>query len=168
MTRRVTAVLAAASFAWPLLVGAAPRDIGSAAAARVDRPDKPTGPIVVEHALATEAAVGVPLKIVVTARIEGDVGRLSIEATATEPRAVLVSAPLLVAIASGVYSWEVTVVPLATDAGSLSVIVSGSIDGVAQARSVTIALRSAGPAERAAVSVFQGETLIALPVQESP
>jgi hypothetical protein len=166
MRRRSRTALIAASLAWPLLVGAAPRDV--VAPGRVERPDKPTGPIVVEHHLATEPAVGVPLKIVVTARVEGDIGRLSIEATATAPRAALVSQPLLTAVADGVYSWEVTVVPLVADAGYLSVIVSGSIDGVAQARSLTIALRSAAAVDPAAVTVFEGETLIALPVQESP
>ena len=38
--------------------------------------------------------------------------------------------------------------PLAADAGYLSVIVSGSIDGVAQARSVTLSLRSAAARTR--------------------
>jgi hypothetical protein len=166
MTRGVITVFVAALLAWPLLVGAAPRDV--VAPARVERPDKPTGPIVVEHHLATVPAVGVPLKIVVTARVEGDIGRLSIEANATVPRAALVSPPLLTAVAGGVYSWEVNVVPLVADAGYVSVIVSGSIDGVAQARSVTIALRSTAAADPAAVTVFEGETLIALPVQESP
>jgi len=168
MKRRLTTALVAVLLAWPLLAGAAPRAVGTPPPARAERPDKPTGPIVVEHRFAAEPAVGVPLKIAVTARVEGDVGRLSIEANATEPRAVLVSPPVLVAVGGGVYSWEVTVVPLAADAGYLSVIVSGSIDGVAQARSVTIAVRSAVPAEAAAVTIADGETLIALPVQESP
>jgi hypothetical protein len=168
MKQRLAIGLVAVSLAWPSLTGAAPRAVGDPPPARVERPDKPTGPIVVEHLFAADPAVGVPLKIAVTARVEGDVGRLSIEATATEPRAVLVSPPVLLAVGAGVYSWEVTVVPLAADAGYLSVIVSGLIDGVAQARSVTIALRSAVPAEAAAVTVAEGETLIALPVQESP
>jgi hypothetical protein len=168
MKRRIATALVAVSLAWPLSVGAAPRAVGIAAPARAERPDKPTGPIVVEHRLAAEPALGVPLKIAVTARVQGDVGRLSIEANATEPRAVLVSPPVLVAVEGGAYSWEITVVPLAAEAGYLSVIVSGSIDGVAQARSVTIALHSAVPAEAAAVTVTEGETLIALPVQESP
>jgi hypothetical protein len=93
---------------------------------------------------------------------------LSIEANATVPKAALVSPPVLVGADEGVYSWELTVVPLLSEAGYLSVIVAGSIDGVAQARSVTIPLRSAAPAEAAAVTVAAGETLIALPVQESP
>ena len=168
MKRRITTALVAASLAWPLLVGAAPRAVGIAAPARAERPDKPTGPIVVEHRLAAEPVLGVPLKIAITARVEGDVGRLSIEANATKPRALLVSPPVLVAVDEGAYSWEVTVVPLAAEAGYLSVIVSGSIDGVAQARSVTVGLHGAAPAEAAAVTVADGETLIALPVQEGP
>ncbi len=66
------------------------------------------------------------------------------------------------------YSWQITVVPLAAEAGYLSVIVSGTIDGVDQARSVTISLRSAAPADAPAPVAGGGETLIALPVQESP
>jgi hypothetical protein len=168
MKRRITNAIVALSLVWPLSGAAAPHVAGTTAASRAERPDKPTGPIVVEHRLTAVPALGVPLKIAVTARVEGDVGLLSIEANATEPRAALVSAPVLLAVAGGAYSWEITVVPQAADAGYLSVIVSGSIDGVAQARSVTIALHSAVPAPAAAVTVAQGETLIALPVQESP
>lgn len=168
MKPRIATAVLAASLAWALSAGAAPRAAGISTPTRVERPDKPTGPIVVEHRLAAEPALGVPLTIAVTARVEGDVGRLSIEATATAPRALVVSPPVLVAAGDGVYSWEVSVVPVAAEAGYLSVIVSGSIDGVAQARSVTIALGNAAPAEASAVTVAEGETLIALPVQESP
>jgi hypothetical protein len=166
MTQRAIMVFWAVLLAWPLAGRAAPR--GVEIAARTERPDKPTGPIVVEHQLRARPAVGVALEIVVTARVEGDVGRLSIEANATAPSAVVVSPPVPTGTDDGVYSWEITVVPLAVEAGYLSVIVSGSIDGVAQARSVTIALRSAAQREPAAVTVADGETLIALPVQESP
>jgi hypothetical protein len=167
---RIVLALVVACLAWPMLAGAAPRIGGIALPPRAERPDKPTGPILVEHRLAARPAVGVPVKIAVTARVEGDVGRLSIEASATAPRAALVSPPALVAAdaGEGIYSWEITVVPLAADAGYLSVIVAGSIDGVAQARSVTIALNGAVPAEALPVTVDDGETLIALPVQESP
>jgi hypothetical protein len=165
---RIVLAVVAACLAWPMLAGAAPRIGGIALSPRAERPDKPTGPILVEHRLAARPAVGVPVKIAVTARVEGDVGRLSIEANATAPRAALVSPPVLVAASEGVYSWEITVVPLAADAGYLSVIVAGSIDGVAQARSVTIALNGAVPAEALPVTVDEGETLIALPVRESP
>src|SRR5688572_26052361 len=128
MQRCMVTALVAAGLAWPLLVGAAPR-IDGIAPARAERPDKPTGPIVVEHRIAARPAVGVPVKIAITARVEGEVGRLSIEADATVPRAAVVSSPVLVAAGKGVYSWEITIVPLVADAGYLSVIVAGSIDG---------------------------------------
>lgn len=166
MTRWVTALLAAC-LVWPLAGAAAPRS-GLEPPARAERPDKPTGPIAVEHRLTAAPAVGEPLTVAVSARVAGDVGRLGIDAVATNPRAALVSSPVLVAAAGGVYSWEITVVPLTAEAGYLSVIVSGSIDGVAQARSVTIALRTAAAPDAAAVTVAEGETLIALPVQEGP
>jgi hypothetical protein len=166
--RRAAIILAVASIAWPLSIDAAPRTVGSAVPVRAERPGKPTGPIAVEHLLAAEPMVGVPLKIAVTARVAGEVGRLSIEATATTPQAAVVSPPLLVAVEGDAYAWELTVVPLATDAGYVSVIVSGTIDGVEQARSVTIPLRSTAPAEAAAVTAAEGEALIALPVEESP
>ena len=169
MRRRVlSACVLVASLAWSLFAYAAPRAGDMVAAVRVERPGKPTGPIVVEHHFAARPVVGVPLKIAVTARVEADVGRLSIEASATVPDAALVSPPLLLAANKGVYSWELTVVPLLADAGYVSVIVSGSIDGIAQARSVTIPLRGAVRAEPAAVTIAAGETLIALPVQETP
>jgi hypothetical protein len=80
---------------------------------------------------------------------------------------VLVTAPRLVDSADGVYSWTITVVPLSTEAGYLSVIVAGRVDGVAQARAVTVPLHGVqGPAP---VVEFAGrEALIALPVQETP
>jgi len=168
MSRATATAVVAALLAWPLLIEAAPRTVGSAARERAERPGKPTGPIMVEHRLAAEPAVGVALKIAITARVEGDVGRLSIEATATEPRAALVAPPLLVAVAAGVYSWEITVVPLVAEASYLSVIVSGLIDGVAQARSVTIALRSSAVPQAARATIAEDERLIALPVEESP
>jgi hypothetical protein len=130
-------------------------------------PAKPTGPIAVEHRITAEPQVGVPLRIAVTARGEG-VG-LGIAANATAPRAVLVTPPVLIIADEGVVTWEITVVPLTAEAGYLSVIVSGEVDGTEQARSVTISLRSAPSAAEAAAAVSAaGETLIALPVQESP
>ncbi len=168
MRRRTTAALLAASLAWPLSTGAAPRVAERAAPAAAELPGKPTGPIVVEHRLAADPAVGVPLEISVTARVDAAAGGLSIEANATVPRAALVTPPRLLAAGEGVYSWQITVVPLAVEAGYLSVIVSGTIDGLDQARSVTISLRSAAPADAPAPVAGGGETLIALPVQESP
>jgi hypothetical protein len=168
MRWRLAEVVVVAAIGWPLFGNAAPHASDSASPVRVELPGKPTGPIAVEHRLAGEPMVGVPLKIALTARVAGTVGRLSIEATATTPRAALVSAPLLVAVEGDAYAWELTVVPLAADAGYLSVIVSGTIDGVEQARSVTIALRSTVLAEALDVTIADGEALIELPVQESP
>ena len=54
----------------------------------------------------------------------------------------------LVAAGDGVYAWTITVVPLTAEAGYLTVIVSGDIDGVAQARSVTVSLRSTAAPSR--------------------
>jgi hypothetical protein len=80
-----------------------------------------------------------------------------------------VTPPQLTTATDGSYVWELTVVPLAAEAGYLSVIVSGASEGVAQASSVTISLRSAaGPAETALSAAAEGEALIELPVQESP
>ena len=163
----MTAIVVAA-LALPLWVGAAPRTAERAAPAPAELPGKPTGPIAVEHHFAADPAVGVPVKIAVTARVDGAAGGLSIEANPTLPRAALVTPPTLLAVGEGVYSWEITVVPLAAEAGYLSVIVSGAIDGVEQARSVTISLRSAVLADAPAPVARGGETLIALPVQESP
>jgi hypothetical protein len=111
----------------------------------------------------------VPVEIAVTARVRPGASRLAIETVASSPQAVLLTTPELTAGADGVYSWTFTVVPLAVEAGYLTVIVAGEVDGVAQARSVTIPLRSAaGAAQEAATGAAQGESLIALPVQESP
>ena len=83
--------------------------------------------------------------------------------------AALVTAPALVTTGEGVYGWTITVVPLAADAGYLSVIVAGVVDGVAQARSITVPLRSADAAGPVPAASSGGrEALIALPVQESP
>jgi hypothetical protein len=123
----------------------------------------------VEHRLAAPPAVGVPLELVVTARVEPGVGDLTIAADASTPRAVLVASPELVTAADGVYVWTITVVPLAADAGYLTVIVAGDVDGLAQARSVTVSLRSSGsPGASPAPEAAEGEVLIALPVQEGP
>ena len=159
----VAAILAAPS----LVVAAPPAD--ERAPARAELPGKPTGPIAVEYRLAAQPEVGVPLAIEVTARFEAAVSNLSLEANASIPRAVLVTTPELEAAGDGVSSWRITVVPLAAEAGYLSVIVAGNVDGLPQASSVTIPLRGAGAVgpPPAAVSAG-GETLIALPVQESP
>jgi hypothetical protein len=130
---------------------------------------KPTGPIGVEYHVRAQPAVGVPLEIEVKARVERDVNGLTIEAHASAPRAVLLTTPELVTADEGVYSWTITVVPLAAEAGYLNVIVAGRVDGVAQARGVTIPLRAAAAEDPAPVAAAAGrEALIALPVQETP
>ena len=147
---------------------AAPRPGDATGAERL--PVKPGGPIAVEYRAAAEPSVGTPLEIAITARVEARVGNVTIETNPSMPRAVLVTEPeAVVAGADGLYSWTITVVPLAADAGYLSVVVSGQVEGLAQARSVTIPLAS-GAAESAAPlpQPADGEALIALPVQESP
>ena len=169
MRKRTTATLLAAVLAWPSLVGAAPRAEERASPAAADLPVKPTGPIGVEYRVAAQPAVGVPLEIAVTARVQADVGRVTIEAAASSGSAVLVAAPALVRSGEGVYAWTITVVPLAPEGGYLSVIVAGDVDGVAQARSITVPLRSAEASGSVSPARSAGrETLIALPVQESP
>jgi hypothetical protein len=161
--------LIAAVIAWPALVGAAPPVDERAPAVSTGYPVKPTGPIAVEYRLAAAAVVGVPLEIAVTARVQAETSRLAIEATASTPQAVLVTSPEAVSAGDGVYSWTITVVPLAAEAGYLNVIVAGDIDGVPQARSVTVPLRSAASSAAApAAGAARGEALIALPVEESP
>jgi hypothetical protein len=130
---------------------------------------KPTGPIAVEYRVPAQPAVGVPLTIEVTARVEPDVNGLTIEAGASAPRALLTSAPELVSAEGGVYFWTITVVPLAAEAGYLNVIVAGRVDGVPQARGVTVPLRGAAGEVPAPGAAAPGrEALIALPVQETP
>jgi hypothetical protein len=167
-TRTVTALIAAASvLSAPLC--AAPRATERAAPAATRLPAKPTGPIAVEYRLAAEPVVGAPLEIVVSARVEPGVKGLSIDANASAPHAVLLTPPTVVTAEDGVYAWKITVVPLAAEAGYLSVIVAGRVDGVAQARAVTVPLRGAAAAPSAPAAQTAGpEALIALPVHETP
>lgn len=167
MRRLRTLALTAGLLACVTQVGAAPRSIDREA--RVERPGKPAGAITVEYRLAAQPAVGVPLTVMITARVESEIGTLGIEANGTSPRSVLVTTPQPAAAAAGTYVWEITVVPLTAEAGYLNVIVSGTSEGVAQASSVTISLRSAAaPGEAALSAPADGEALIALPVQETP
>jgi hypothetical protein len=169
MRAHAATALLAAVVAWPALVGAAPPIEKRMPSTDAAYPVKPTGPIAVEYRLASTAAVGMPLEIYVTARVQAAASSLAIEANASARRAVLVTAPRLDAAGDGVYSWTITIVPLAAEAGYLSVIVAGNVDGVAQARSVTVPLRSsAGTTPTPATGAAHGEALIALPVQESP
>jgi hypothetical protein len=156
--------------ALPGVSGAAPREVAEARTMTpAQLPVKPTGPIAVEHHLASEPSVGEPLTITISARVSGSTDGLGLETSASHPGAVLLTLPTLVANVESEYTWTVTVVPLAADAGYLNVVVAGEVDGLPQARSVTIALRSklaATSAEPAAHG--NSETLIALPVRETP
>ena len=151
----------------PMALAAAPEKAASPPPARFESPGKPTGPIAVEHRFGAGLAVGTAVTLTITARVEPGAGELALETTATDPKAVVLSVPALVASGAGRYSWQLTVVPLVVDAGYLTVVVSGEIDGVAQARTVSIALRSEEPPAVAAPP-SKNETLIALPVQEGP
>jgi hypothetical protein len=164
MTTFIAAVLA-----WPSCGMAAPRAADGSPPAVAHLPAKPTGPIAVEYRVAAAPMVGVPLEIEVKARVERDVEGLTIEANPSAPHAVLVTPPGVVSAGDGVYAWKITVVPLAEEAGYLSLIVAGRVDGVAQARGVTVPLRSVAAAGRAPAADAGGpEALIALPVQETP
>jgi hypothetical protein len=170
MSARTKFMIAICVSLWPALSSAAPREVAEARSnAPAEWPVKPTGPIAVEHHLGAEPAVGVSLTITISARVSGSTDSLRLEATASRPEAVLLTAPRLVASAESEFTWVVTVVPLAADAGYLNVAVAGDVDGLPQARSVAIALRgapSAIPAESAGHG--NSETLIALPVRETP
>jgi hypothetical protein len=176
MRTRAAITLVAAVLAAPSLAGAAPPPAERAAPpaervtpVRAAYPGKPTGPIAVDYRLGAPPAVGTPLEIEITARVQAAVSDLAIEASPSAPRSLLVTPPTFVAAGEGVYSWRITVVPLTTDAGYLSVVVAGTVDGLPQARSVTVPLRSAAAPEAAsAAGDSSGEALIALPVQESP
>lgn len=169
MTARAATLLLVSVLAGPSLVAAAPPPSERPAPTAQSMPGKPTGPIAVEYTLAAAPAVGVPLEIAVKARVEPDVNGLAIEANPSAPRAVLVTAPELVTAADGVYSWRITVVPLAAEAGYLNVIVAGQVDGVAQARGITVSLRGAGASgAQPAADAAAREALIELPAQETP
>jgi hypothetical protein len=143
---------------------AAPRDAERTPTV-VERPSKPTGPIAVEFRLGGTPVVGVPLTIAVTARVAGGAA-LAIEATPTDTRALQVSDPVLVGSEEGRFEWTLSVVPLAADAGFVNVLVTGTIDGVAQARSVAIPLRVAAATASQEPPAEGGENLIALPAEE--
>jgi hypothetical protein len=168
LTNRAARWLLASLVACPLLAGAAPRLL-ERPPARTELPSKPTGPIAIEHRLAARPSVGVPLEIAVTARVAADARDVRIEADASSPSAVLVTPAALAGSSGGLYRWTITVVPLAAEAGYLNVIVSAEVDGIAQADAVTVSLRSAAaPGAAPAAAAEGGESLIALPVRESP
>lgn len=164
MSRRTIVVGALAVLLAPVAAAAPPET--ERPAAHAERPSKPTGPIAVDHRSPATPQVGVALTILVTARVAG-AASLTLDATASRPEALLVETPVLVSAEAGRFEWALTVVPLALDAGFVNVVVSGAIDGVAQARSVAIPLRVAPEPAGRASSPAGGETLIALPVDET-
>jgi len=150
---------------------------GAVAAAPPDAPvaapqeeAKPMGPIAVDVSLAAPPALGVPLTVTVTARAEA-VDRLELEAHADDSSALLIGARSGPVDRAGARIWIVTVVPMRESGADLSVVVAGEIDGVAQAGSVTTAIRPGGavPTVRAlsaAPAEAGGENLSLLPVEE--
>jgi hypothetical protein len=131
---------------------------------------KPTGPIAVDVHLDAEPALGVPLTVTVMARADG-VDRLDLEVRADDPAALVIGAVSPPLDRAGARRWIVTVVPVRASGGYLSVVVAGEIDGVAQARSVVVAIRPAGAeaparAPSAAPAGAGGENLSLLPVEE--
>ena len=167
MSRRTINALIALGLALPLFASAAPREREPVPPVRAQYPGKPTGPIDVDHRYAAVPTVGVPVRIEITARAANVTGGLGIEVRATSPDAALVTPPVPVPAKNGDYVWELTVVPLTAHAGYLSVIVTGSIDGAVQSRSVTISLQSSEATEPATVKGADGESLIELPAEES-
>lgn len=167
MKQRTLSTLAALTLLGLAAANAAPPP-GSTPARAERLPVKPGGPIALEYRAAAEPSVGTPLEISITARVEAGVDNVTIETNASAPRAVLITQPEVVASGDGLHSWTITVVPLAADAGYLSIVVSGQVEGLTQARSVTVPLGSAAPAASPAAQPADGEALIALPVQEGP
>jgi hypothetical protein len=169
MSSRAAFVIALCVGAWPALSSAAPREVVEARSpARAEFPVKPTGPIAVEHHLAAVPAVGVPLTVTISARVAGQASALRLETSASRPDTVLLTTPTLVAAADSEFTWTLTIVPLAADAGYLNVEVEGEVDGLPQARSVSIAVRTAPPTADDAAARGNSEMLIALPVRETP
>jgi len=168
MSTRTAMALIAAILAWSSPGAAAPRAGERSPPAAAHLPAKPTGPIAVEYRVAAAPTIGAPLEIEVSARVEPGVKGLTIEANASAPRAVLLTPPTVVRAGDGVFAWKITVVPLAAEAGYLSVIVAGQVDGVAQARAVTVPLRDVAAGPTPAREAAGPEALIALPVKETP
>ncbi len=169
MKQRTLAALLASTLWWPAAANAAPRAADVPARAVARQHVKPGGPIAVEYSVTANPVVGTPLEIAINARVEAGLRNVAIEANASAPRAVLVAQPEVTTRGDGLYSWTITVVPLAADAGYLTVVISGEADGLLQARSLTVPLGSGAPQSVAPASQpAQGEALIALPVQEGP
>jgi len=169
MSSRAAFVIALCGGLWPALSSSAPREVVEGRSpARTELPVKPTGPIAVEHHLGAVPAVGVPLTVTISARVAGQADALRLETSASRPEAVLLTTPTLVASGDSEFTWVLTIVPLAVDAGYLNVAVAGDVDGLPQARSVSIAVRTAPRTADDPAAHGNSETLIALPVRETP
>lgn len=166
MSRAVVVAMLTVAGLGGAAASAAPPATERAAPAWSGPPAKPTGPIAVDYRVAATPAIGVPLAVELTARVADPGARLALEAIPSDPGLLHALTPVLVASAEGRFEWSVTVVPMAADAGFLNVVVSGEIDGVAQARSVAIRVRG-GAARSAPDRATLGEALIELPVEES-
>ena len=151
------------------VVVAAPLD---APASATHEESKPLGPIAVTVRLAAPPALGVPLAVTVTARADAAaVDRLALEVRADDSVALVIGAQSAPVDRAGARTWVVTVVPMRMSGGNLSVVVSGEIEDVLQAQSVTTKIRPPGgePAVRAlsiAPAAAGGENLSLLPVEE--
>lgn len=132
---------------------------------------KPMGPIAVDVRVAGPVALGVAQSITVTARATA-VEDLRLEVHANPPAALVIAAPPAPVDRPGERRWTLTVVPLAAEGASLTVLVAGEVDGVTEAQSVTTPLGPPGspPQARAAAAGAPaergGEKLSLLPVEE--
>ncbi len=152
---------------------------GAVAAAPLDAPvaathdeAKPLGPIAVDVRLAAPPALGVPLTVTVTARADAAaVDRLALEVRADDSAALVIAAQSGPVDRAGARNWVLTVVPVRASGANLNVVVTGEIDGVAQARSVTTKISPPGAvsavrAPSVAPTQAGGENLSLLPVEE--
>ncbi len=153
--------------------GAVPAAPRGAPVAEMQEEAKPHGPIAIDVRLAAPPVLGVTLTVSITARAQA-IDRLELEVHADDSAALVIGAPSSPVDGAGSRSWVVTVVPMRTSGGNLSVVVSGEIEGVAQAQSVTTKIRPAGilptvralSAAPAAPAEAGGENLSLLPVEE--
>jgi hypothetical protein len=169
--------LAAAFVAWAYAAPAEPRDAAGAPAsgpvrvkqAERSSPGKPQPPIAATYRLSAPPAIGLPLRVIVTARADSSLGALSIEVSTADGASLSSPPRVLAGAAPDEYAWEISVAPLSSPAGRLNVLVKGNDAAGPQARSVSVLLRAAPRAPAAQVRVApNGERLIALPVEESP
>jgi len=130
------------------------------------------GPIAVDVHLSAPATLGVPLAVTITAHADVlALGRLELTVRADDSAALVIGAQSGPLDRAGSRSWVVTVVPMQASGGNLSVVVSGEIEGVAQAQFVVAKIRPAGPespvrALAIAPAQVGVENLSLLPVEE--